>query len=159
MRKLEQLISELESNILHHELTVPHISTGSVGWHIEHSLLVLNTVIGALSKSDPSNYKRRFDIRRTAVMLVGKIPRGKIRAPKAVQPTTEFNMDSLRQHVHRTREHLKTLEQLTTGHYFTHPFLGDFKLGPAIKFITIHTKHHNQIIQDIVRNKKESRTV
>jgi hypothetical protein len=159
MRKLEQLISELESNIAHHELTVPHVSAGSVGWHIEHSLLVLNTVIGALAKSDPLNYKRRFDIRRTTVMLLGRIPRGKIRAPKAVQPSTEFNKDSLQQHVHQTRENLKTLGQLSAGHYFTHPFLGDFKLGPAIKFITIHTKHHYHIIQDIVGNKKETKTV
>ncbi|HVG16501.1 MAG TPA: DinB family protein [Chitinophagaceae bacterium] len=154
MRKLEQLISALESNISHQELIVPDISAGSVGWHIEHSLLVLNLVIGTLSKSDPSNYKKKFDIRRAAVLLIGKIPRGKIRAPKAVQPTTEFNRDSLQQHVHRTRDSLKTLERLSPGHYFTHPFLGDFKLAPAIKFLTIHTKHHYQIIQDIVGNKQ-----
>jgi hypothetical protein len=153
MKKLEQLIAELESNISHCELTIPNISAGSVGWHIEHSLLVLNLVIGALSKSNPADYKKKRDIRRTILMLLGRIPRGRIKAPKAVQPSLDFNKESLQQHVYQTKERVKVLSQLSSSHFFSHPFLGDFKLAPAIKFLTIHTKHHNQIIQDIIKSR------
>ncbi len=81
-------------------------------------------------------------------------PRGKVKAPKAVQPATNFNFETLHQHICLSREGLKTLEHLSAGHYFTHPFLGDFKLKAAVKFIKVHTNHHLHIINDIVRSKK-----
>lgn len=153
MRKLERLILELEKNISHHELMIPDISKGSVGWHIEHSLLVLNLVTGALAKSNPGDYKGKFDIKRAVVMLTQKIPRGKFKVPTAVQPSTNFNRDTLEQHIILTREKLRTLKDLSPRHFFTHPFLGDTKLKPATKFLFIHTNHHYHIIQDIVKSK------
>lgn len=153
MRKLEHLISQLESNVRNCELTVAHISTGSVGWHIEHSLLVLDLVMEALAKSNPGDYKAKFDIRRSALMLTQKIPRGRIKAPTAVRPTINFNEATLQQHISLTRDRLRTIERLSAGKFFTHPFLGDFKLRPAIKFLMIHTQHHFRIIQDIVKSK------
>lgn len=153
MKKLEGLIFKLQTKIPHHELTASNISTASVGWHIEHSLLTLNFIIDALGKSNPADYKPTFDIRRSIVMLLGKIPRGRVQAPRAVRPATDFNIDTLHQHISLSIEKLKTLEYLNAGHYFTHPFLGDFKLEAAIRFLKVHTKHHLHIINDIVRSK------
>ncbi len=154
MKELDELLTTLQSKIPHQERTIPNISKASVGWHIEHSLLIFNFIIDALGKSNPDAYKGSFDIRRIAVMLLEKFPRGRVQAPKATRPTTEFNFETLQQHISISREKLKTLQQLNAGHYFTHPFLGDFRLKSAIKFIRIHTNHHLNIINDIVRSCK-----
>jgi hypothetical protein len=153
MKKLETLILKLESAIPHHELIAPNISIVSVGWHIEHSLLTLDSIINSLGKSNPDDYKRSFDIRRTVVMLLRKFPRGKIKAPKAVRPATGFNSDTLSQHIVLSGKSLKMLEHLSAGHYFTHPFLGDFKLKAAIQFMKVHTNHHLHIINEIIASK------
>lgn len=154
MKKLEALISELETRIRDQHLLNPAVSKAAVGWHIEHSLLVLQVIIDALVKSVPDKYKSTFDIRRQVVMLVGIIPRGKVKAPTAVRPVETFHESSLRQHLFAVRESLKSMESLSKGHYFTHPFLGDFKLKPAIKFMRVHTNHHLKIINDIIKSSK-----
>ena len=150
MPALSALISELQSKISFHEKTNPNVSKAAVGWHIEHSLLTMNLIVYGLSRSNPSAYRPEFDIRRIILMLSGKIPRGKIKAPAAVQPKNQSGQDALQQHILVARENLKRLELLHPEHFFTHPFLGDFKLRAAIKFICIHTKHHLQIINDII---------
>ena len=152
MKELDKLLSKLESKISYQEYMNPTISKASVGWHIEHSLLTLNSIITGLAASDPKKYKRRFDIRKTVVMLLGKFPRGRIRAPKTVQPTVAFNADTLHEHVLLLQERVKTLDSLSGDHFFVHPFLGDFKLKPGIRFMAIHTNHHLRIIEDIIRS-------
>ncbi len=144
------MISQLEEKISDHKRINDKISKASVGWHIEHSLLTLNQIIDALSKSDPAHYKHRFDVRRMMLMMLGKIPRGRIKAPKAVRPAEGYTAETLKQHVSVTRTKLKTLDHLTDGHYFKHPFLGDFKRKPAIKFMGLHTRHHLHIIKEIL---------
>ena len=53
VKKLEALLNELENKIPDYEYGDPAISKGSVGWHIEHSLLTLNLVIDVLKKIKP----------------------------------------------------------------------------------------------------------
>jgi hypothetical protein len=158
MKKLESLLSNLESKIPQHEVVNPAVSRASVGWHIEHSLLTLNQVMDTLTKSNPEEYKKKFDYRRVIVMWLGKFPRGRIQSPKAVRPTVDFNEETLRQHLRITREKMKSLFDLPANHYFTHPFLGDFKLRPAIKFLGIHTRHHLSIMDDILSKEVASRS-
>lgn len=154
MKSLETLITELESRIPDYAIVNPEISKSPVGWHIEHTLLTLNVVYNAMKQSNPGDYNATFDIRRMIVMVLGKIPRGKVKAPKAVQPTTSYTAQTLQQHVAHTRENLRRMEGLSPDHYFKHPFLGDFKLKPALKFLTVHTNHHLQIINDIIKSTK-----
>jgi hypothetical protein len=155
MKKLSDLIAILESKIAVHELINSSISKGSVGWHIEHTLLTFNTIIEALKKSDPANYKSRFDYRRLYVLLLGKIPRGKVKAPAVVQPKEDHNVDTLQQHISISKQNLKSLEDLQPSNFFTHPFLGDMNLKQAIRFLQVHTSHHVHIIDDIVRSKPD----
>lgn len=153
MKKLEVITAHLESYIPKHAYRNPEISMGSVGWHIEHSLLTLNAIIDALSRSNPANYKKTFDIRRAFVMTFSKIPRGKAKAPAAVQPTNNFNAETLEQHIALSKEKIKTIEHLRPKQYFKHPFLGDFKVKVAMRFLSIHTNHHLMIIEEIINKK------
>lgn len=154
---LEQLLRELEGYIPHQAHQDTAVSGGSVGWHIEHCLLTIDAVAQGLLRSQPEAYRSRFDLRRLVVMAVGKIPRGKVKAPKVVQPEGTHDTASLQAHLHRTRAQLQALSDLSPRHYFTHPFLGDFRLRPALRFLGIHTRHHLHIMQDILSRDAESR--
>jgi hypothetical protein len=81
-----------------------------------------------------------------------KIPRGKAKAPKVVQPKANLDNEGLLNHLSLTRNKIKTLETLSKDKYFNHPFFGDLKLGQSINFLEIHTKHHLNIIEDIILN-------
>ncbi len=144
------LVDKLEQFIPHYEQHNATVSSSAAGWHIEHSLLVINQVIGQMIKSDPTQYKKRFDYRRYVVLVMGYIPRGKIRAPKAVQPSGNQDDVSLKAHLDQAREKLLLLAGMNKEHYFTHPFLGDFRVKPATRFLCVHTRHHLDIIREIL---------
>jgi hypothetical protein len=150
MKSTEELISDLEAHIDKFQLKNSGISSGSVGWHIAHSLLTINTIIGAMKHSDPAQYKWSFSLPRVLVYTLNKIPRGRAKAPAAVQSSEEFDENLLRKQLLRTKEKLNELNQLKPNHYFDHPFFGKVKLRPAKKFLRLHTKHHLDIISDIV---------
>jgi hypothetical protein len=147
---LTAYIQELETYLPQHQRINEKVSTGSVGWHIEHILLVLDVIIHALQQSQPKDYQWRFNWRRTMIATINRIPRGKVKAPKVVQPEPHFTGDSLKQHLAETRERLKGLQALESNHHFVHPFLGIMNAKPAIKFLGLHTRHHLEIIRNIL---------
>jgi hypothetical protein len=83
MKKLIELINELETKITHFEILNVNVSAGSVGWHIHHCLLVGLNIIQAVEKSDAGNYKWKFNTRKALVFTLNKIPRGKAKAPES----------------------------------------------------------------------------
>jgi len=153
MEELKKLLIELENKIPNQELLNPIISKSSVGWHIEHTLLTMNLVIENIHKSNPENYKRTFNLNRFLVFTLNKIPRGRAKAPKVVQPKMDFTTDSLLYHLEKGKTNLKKLNTLSANNYFEHPYLGQLNLKPTIKFIKIHTKHHLKIITEIIESK------
>ena len=86
MSNLKTLVNQLESHIVDFEKTSVAISQSSIGWHIDHSLMVINGIIEQLKKSNPENYKWQFNWNRIFIQSINKIPRGKAKAPKVVQP-------------------------------------------------------------------------
>lgn len=152
MSKLEEFLTELESRIFKFSHSDSRISKADVGWHIEHSFMVLNAVTDALAKSDPTKCKRKFSIIKLMVFTFGKIPRGKGRAPEIVKPKNPVSAKTLQELLSKTRVKLKELEGLESGSYFRHPVFGDLRLQDAKKFLIIHTKHHLAIINDILKD-------
>jgi hypothetical protein len=150
MKELKKLLIELESKIPNQELLKPSVSKSSVGWHIEHTLLTFNLVIGSIRKSNPDNYKRSFNFNRLLVFTLNKIPRGKVKAPALVRPQEDFTMESLKIHLEKAAANLEKLSTLSTNHYFEHPFLGQLNLKPTIRFLKLHTNHHINIIKEII---------
>jgi hypothetical protein len=48
----------------------------------------------------------------------------------------------------------KSAELLLTANknkYFTHPIFGDLRVPTAIKFLYVHSYHHEKIIRDILQ--------
>jgi hypothetical protein len=152
MIKLEILLNQLESRIPLFENENGSISKSSVGWHIEHSLLTLNGVTEFLTNSNPKDYKWRFNFIRILVLNRGKIPRGRAKAPKVVVPQTTIDIATLLTHIKESRNSLQKLKTISKDHYFEHPFFGKIKREDTIRFLEIHTNHHLEIIEDIIKS-------
>lgn len=152
MKKLELILDQLESYIPDFEKTNPNVSASTIGWQIDHSFLVINNVVEAIKKSNPDDYKWKFNKNRFLVhTILRKIPRGRVRAPKAVQPFEEITAEHLKNQLKITRNNIAGLTSLESKNYFTHPFMGDLNLKTTIHFLELHTKHHLKIIEDILK--------
>jgi len=149
MKKLNSLITQLESHIPNYEKTNPIVSQSTIGWQIDHSLLVINGVIAELKNSNPENYKWKFNKIRLMIQITNTIPRGKIRVPKAVKPIDVATIEDLKAKLELAKKNLAQMETLPAKSYFTHLFFGDLKLKTTIWFLKLHTKHHLKIIEDI----------
>jgi hypothetical protein len=151
MTKLSALVHELESKITQNEKLNTAVSQKSVGWHIQHSLLVGLQIINAVEKSNHENYKWKFNLNRSFVYTLNKIPRGKGKAPESVKPSVAFNIDDLNKDFQLLKTRLHVLNDLHPSSYFKHPYFGDLNLKATVKMLEIHTRHHLDIINDIIR--------
>lgn len=151
MENLTKLVRELENNIQHFEKNNTAVSSAAVGWHLEHTLLVLIRVIDATEKSNPKDYQWNFNFKRMLVYTMGKIPRGKGKAPKQVQPQNIISKETLTNSVATAKNKLVQLGKLNSHNFFEHYLFGKLTLKQTIKFLEIHTFHHLKIINDIIR--------
>jgi hypothetical protein len=151
MENLTKLVTELENNIQHLEKINSKVSTSTVGWQIEHTLLVLIRVIEAMEKSDPKDYQWTFNLKRLIVFTTGKIPRGKATAPKQVQPQNIITIETLTNTVALAKNKLAALQNINPHSFFAHHIFGKLTLKQTIKFLEIHTLHHLKIISDITK--------
>jgi hypothetical protein len=150
MQELSKLIKSLEEKIPMMDAANTQISSAKVGWHIQHSLLVVNSIINGLKQSDPNTYQWKFNLNKTLIFTLGKIPRGKGKAPKVVQPKEEITQATLLESVEKANISVAELNHVQKNQYFLHPYFGHLNLKPTIKFLKIHTKHHLKIINDIL---------
>lgn len=155
MKKLKTLLIVLDSKIEYSDEINLQVSKSSVGWHIEHTLLVINVIITGLKNSNPSDYKWKFNLSRLFVFTLNKIPKGKGKAPDRVQPKNIFTPESLKIHLALTIDKLTELNNLKANQSINHPVFGKLNLKSTIKFLLIHTHHHIEIIDDIIKTPKK----
>ena len=151
MKNLDAILPELANYIADYNQSNHAISEASVGWHIEHSLLVIKQVTATVAQSEPKLYKSKFNIKRFFVFLTKIIPRGKAQAPKVVIPVEEITVDSLQESLKNTHQAITYLKDCEENQYFMHPFFGQLNKKQTIKFLAIHTEHHLKIIRDILK--------
>ncbi len=150
VKKLEGLLNTLSSYIDKKDKVNVNISKTSVGWHLEHSFIVVSKITEALKQSTPANYKWKFNFVKIVVFTFNKIPRGKGKAPKTVLPSDIITIENLKAHTNNALEKISEIKGLTSKNYFLHPYFGHLNLGETVKFLTIHTQHHLNIINDIL---------
>ncbi|WP_439506386.1 DUF1569 domain-containing protein [Sediminibacterium sp.] len=151
MKKLIQYVNELQTYIAQADMLNEKVSGSSVGWHIDHSLLVLSQIIAAMEASDPANYQYQFNLKRFFAFSLNRFPRGVAKAPKQVRPTETFNASNTIHAFETIVPRLTVLENLASNQFFLHPFFGKLNKNAAIKMLTIHTAHHILIIKDIIQ--------
>lgn len=150
MTKITDLLIDIESKIENATLINERVSKSNVGWHLDHSLKVINSVITVLQKSE-ANYKWDFNLKRTYFFIRKAIPRGKATAPKAVQSHEEITNKDIERQLKTARFLIRELETMDKKTNFIHPFIGKLNLKQAILFLEIHTDHHLKIIDDILK--------
>jgi hypothetical protein len=151
MKNLLQKIKQLEAHVANLDKENKSISDANIGWHIHHSLLTIESIIRALVLSNPDEFKGKFNKWKTMVFLLGKIPRGKGKAPDRVKPREKTNPTLLNELFTQVHTGLATLESLPANSFFAHPYFGMLHKNETIKFLNIHTKHHLKIIEDIIK--------
>ena len=150
MKPLIVFINELETKLPFIEQKKEAVSQVSVGWHLEHSLLALIKMTSAVEHSNPTDYKWKFNVKRSFVFVLGKFPRGRAQAPEAVKPGEEINRATITGLIEKARQKAELFEKLSQNNFFKHPVFGDVKLKQARRIIAIHTYHHIKIINDII---------
>ncbi len=151
MNSLLPLLHQLENHISNFEKTNPNVSNSTVGWQIDHSLLVINGIIGQIEISDPLKYQPKWTFPKFMVFTTGKIPRGKAKAPKVVIPTQVATQEELIAKLAAAKNNVLKLDTFSENQFFNHPFFKDLNVKQTKKFLTIHTKHHLKIIEDILK--------
>lgn len=53
-------------------------------------------MITAVEHSKPEDYKKEFNLKRSIVLLMEKIPRGKARVPDSVKPGEEISIANIK---------------------------------------------------------------
>lgn len=150
MSKISFLLDDIASKIEHKDKINVSISKSNIGWHLDHSLKVINSVITVLQKSE-TNYKWDFNLKRTYFFIRKSIPRGKAKAPKTVQSFEEITTTAIERQLKTAYFLIKELDTMDKKTNFIHPFIGRLHLKQAVLFIEIHTQHHLKIINDILK--------
>jgi len=108
-------------------------------------------MISAVEHSNPGDYKRKFNLKRSLVFILDKFPRGRAKAPDSVQPAGPISRDNILALLAKAKQKAELFEQLRHDQFFTHPVFGDLQLKQARRVMTIHTQHHIKIINDIIK--------
>jgi len=149
--EIKSKIVELESFIPEMDESNSKVSKAGVGWHIDHSLKVINSICSALRNSNPEVYSYTFNWKKIYVMTLKTFPRGIAKAPKSTRPPEEIRIEDINDQISKSRYLISQLKDLDKNAYFSHPVFGNMNLKPAIKFLSVHTNHHLKIIKDILK--------
>ena len=150
MKTLLALINELETKLPFIEQKKEAVSQVTVGWHLEHSLLALVKMITAVEQSNPADYKWKFSLRRSVVLMLGKFPRGRGKAPDSVKPGEEITRANIIGLIEKAKQKVELFEKLGRDRFLKHPIFGDLQGKQARRIIAIHTHHHIKIINEII---------
>lgn len=129
----------------------PSVSAASVGWYIEHALLVAEFSVKALHTDLSATSSLSQRIKKKLFFLLKYIPRKSAKAPKAVRPATQNpEINDLKHHLKDVLVQLQKATDAPANLYFHHPKLGVINTEETLEFIVIHNEHHLKIIRDIL---------
>lgn len=148
---MKNLLPRIDQAFEHLSKINPSVSEKGVDWHLDHLFRVLIGMSDALAKSNPAEYKFSLNAARTYIFMLGKIPRGKGKAPSQVVTKDEITMESLMHQYKIAQKQWVDLDSLPPKSNFKHPYFGILNLKQSKKSMYLHTKHHLDIIKDIIR--------
>ena len=125
--------------------------------HLDHSIKVSASIINRLLQLDAPRGDRGISTVGRIVLALGRIPRGKGKAPERLRGARTTAAD-----LHAGIEKLDgkiallTAEHLVSarGGVVPHPRFGDLAPAAALRFVAIHNDHHLRIIDDILAHSR-----
>lgn len=149
--KLKFLLEKFEEYIENHDLINVNVSKASIGWHLDHSLKVINKVSETLKESDPKKFKNNFSFLGRIFFTLGFFPRGKAKSPKYVKPPETILKEDLISQLKTAKNNINNIIDLDKNAYFKHPIFGNINKKRVTKFLKLHTNHHLKIVRDILK--------
>ena len=134
----------------------PEVSAWSVARQLEHLLLSDRTILDGLEKIERGEIAARGGgetLLGRAILLFGKIPRGKGKAPERVQPSG-LDGEAIAAALETVKSRFESLDLArldASAGTFAHPFFGHLTAGRWLRFVDVHHRHHGRIIDDIRR--------
>ncbi len=125
------------------------MSRWSVGMHVQHCCLAMIGVCEALLASSPPPPRRSFSPLTELILLTGRIPRGRAKAPEQAEPREAVSPGELASLIDRSEKLLAAARLAPSGSWFRHFALGVLDRNRSLKFIRIHNAHHLRITRDI----------
>lgn len=133
----------------------PAVSAWSVGEHIDHVARAHAGILRFFAEPAPEpDATRGITLLGRFVLLTGRIPRGRGKAPAATLPATP-DADALRTAVTAVAQRLDALAADPTpcrdrSRRWMHPVFGGLHRAQWLGFLRIHQAHHAAIIRDIL---------
>lgn len=149
---INSYVNQLENHISKYKVKKSKVSKSTIGWQIDHSLKVINSVIKSLQSSDPDRYKNNFSFLGKFFFALGFFPRGRAKAPKYVKPPEIILKEDLIEQVQLAKSNIEILKDLDVNAFFKHPLFGNINTRRVHRFLELHTNHHLKIINDILVN-------
>lgn len=127
----------------------------SVGQHVEHLARVGQSVLEGIAALD-EHAPRGPGIKPIGrvILLFGRIPRGKGKAPEPARPGDDVDpavlgtaLDEFKMTLEQLEGQLGALEAQRAVR--PHPYFGGLRPAQWLRFIEIHQDHHQRIIDDI----------
>jgi hypothetical protein len=150
MKKLYHILEYFETILDKTEIENQNISSSSIGWHIEHTLVSIDLIVEALRKLPQTPYKPIHSFSKYYILITGRITRGRAKAPNFTLPK-QFDKSELEKHIKETRKQIQSINEIPTHHYFTHPFFGPMNKFETKRILYIHSWHHVKIIKDVLK--------
>lgn len=149
-------LKELQSLIPLADLVAPEVSHWSVGEHLEHCALAVNRTAQGFEialMTGPQAVPGGPSLAAKIILWTGFIPRGKGKAPKAVEPK-KLDADALHTALEKERNKLRELKPkipglIAAGWKLPHPIFGPLTPLQWLRFTEIHIRHHVKVIDDI----------
>lgn len=148
-QKLIDQINKLKVKVEISDLQNVKVSSVTIGWQIEHSLLTIYNILKIIEKPNPKVYQSSKAFAKLILFTLRWFPRGKVQSPDAVKPIVVKSKTELLELATKTENMVLSSPNFSNEHFFNHPMFGDLKLDQTINFLTIHTNHHLKIIKDI----------
>lgn len=148
---LENKLAQIESYIKDFEKKNLSVSKATVGWHLAHSLKVINGVITTMKTSDVAKYKNNFSFLGKVFFKIGHFPKGKAKSPKRALPPDIILEEDLKTQLKVAKKNIKNINDLNDNAYFEHPIFGNINKARVVRFLDVHTNHHLKIIIGILK--------
>lgn len=144
----------------------PSVSAWSPAQHVDHlmrsagSMLSLISAMAAGREHERIGDKGSPSLGGRAILLSGKIPRGRAEAPDFAVPEDEPDPPALAEAVRDTRRRFESLAERaehlpSIAGVGQHPLLGWFKAQQWWRFLRVHGEHHLALIDDIDKARRK----
>ena len=148
---LENKLNQIENFIPEFEKKNVKVSKATVGWQLDHSLKVINSVVNAMQNSDSNLYQDDFKFIGKLLLKFNYFPRGKAKSPQHVNPPEIILKEDIITQLATARKNIKSIMYLGKNAFFKHPLFGNVNKNRVLPFLNAHTNHHLKIIKSILK--------